>query len=123
MKTENKTASEILQKYGRAWFDEEAEMENETSHVEYIQALEAMEEYGNQRFSEGKKEAEWIDVKERLPEERGKSEFSDKVLIIDSNTNIDIARYDFGYKSWNKIFYAGEKVTHWMPLPKTPSKL
>lgn len=46
--SEIKTPEEVLDKYGRAWFSEEVEMEDEMSHVEYPKVIQAMGEYASQ---------------------------------------------------------------------------
>lgn len=70
---------------------------------------------------------EWIDVEERLPE------YGEKVLVIIDDTSksihpdrlIDI---DFtvsvahGVKKFDCEVNTSEKVTHWQPLPKNPTK-
>jgi hypothetical protein len=58
----------------------------------------------------------WTSIHKELPKEEGKSEFSKLVLVVDSANNHHLLRYDYGYNSWNKIFYAGEHITHWMEL-------
>lgn len=57
--------------------------------------------------------AEWISVRERLPEQYG------LFLIADDKGNMEVA-------SWTKQFgwFSGgnrvKRVTHWMPLPDPP---
>ena len=55
--------------------------------------------------------AEWISVKDRLPEE------AVDVLVFDNNGKITM---DFYYINgfYNETEYS--KATHWMPLPKPP---
>jgi len=61
----------------------------------------------------------WISVEERLPE-KDRSNFSELVITIDQHNNIRLLRYDFEFSAWNTKFYAGEKVSHWQPLPTAP---
>ena len=83
------------------------------------QALEAMELYAVE-YAKSLKEDKWISVEERLPK-LNHGGFSELVMCIDSSYNHHLLRYDFEFKSWNRVFYAGEKVTHWQELPALPS--
>ena len=54
--------------------------------------------------------AEWISVKDRMPDEMG------KVLVID-NGKVDINSWAGKYEGW---YYANKNITYWMPLPELP---
>lgn len=58
---------------------------------------------------------EWISVKNRLPENIGDylvtDGFACMVSVFRGN------EWDF----WNIKWWSSEQVTHWMPLPKSPS--
>lgn len=87
---------------------------SEGSKYTYAQIIKSMDEFASQ-------EREWIDVNERLPEEEEATEFSAQVLTVVSGRDIYIQRYDYEFKDWTKVLYAGAKVTHWMELPKLPT--
>ena len=110
MKTENKTASEILEQYLKFPVNVAVERDS-TMYVKNV--LLAMEEYGNQRFLEGRKEAEWIDVNERLPE-------IGRCIVNIDNGDILMASFDNENEFWNyqTIGNLTESVIRWMPSPK-----
>lgn len=65
---------------------------------------------------------EWIPVSERLPEH-----FGTFLVAIDeghgeNRVSVDAADFDPYEKAWKTFnyFYAGFKITHWMPLPEPP---
>lgn len=59
--------------------------------------------------------AEWISVKDRLPED-GKY-----VLVWEPNLNaIDFSRYDKASDYWIDHEYNAMFPSHWMPLPPPP---
>lgn len=69
--------------------------------------------------------AEWISVKDRLPElipSKGTRAYSDAVLVWTSGRKAMVAIWDgidflcamSFWEAW------GEEITHWMPLPKPP---
>ncbi len=63
--------------------------------------------------------AEWIDVKDRLPEHLK------SVLIFDSDKDMLVGFYSEKLNMWQSEFsdylYEDEcRVTHWMPLPEPP---
>lgn len=59
--------------------------------------------------------AEWISVKERLPEE-------DIVVIL--TDHIDVGTGWFNGKEWRTPFADIDeyRITHWMPLPEPPKE-
>lgn len=60
----------------------------------------------------------WISVKDRLPDDRGK-----QYLVYDMDEgDCAVARYYNDTGNWSFIddFWAGQWVTHWMPLPEPP---
>lgn len=56
--------------------------------------------------------AEWISVKDRLPEH------SNTVLCVTKNGRPFVCKYDHAWKHW--AVSGSVKVTHWMPLPEPP---
>lgn len=64
-----------------------------------------------------KRHGEWISVKDRLPEKKG------RYLICDHKGNIHILNHcnfyasPFGVSETNEWYFG---VTHWMPLPEPP---
>lgn len=63
--------------------------------------------------------SEWISVKDDLPDE-----FPYDVLVMGKNECdeyfYDIAFYDDG--EWKSLYWEGENITHWMPLPELPKE-
>lgn len=68
----------------------------------------------------------WIDVTFMTPEDilidSDKWVFTEKVLVLTSAGDIDIANRYWDDKRdtwrWNISPYIGERITHWIPLPK-----
>ena len=60
----------------------------------------------------GREKAEWISVKNGLPEKRGPY----LAYAVGEYSFIDVVVYYPHLKKWN----CGYEVTHWMPLPETP---
>ncbi len=59
----------------------------------------------------------WISVKDKLPENR-----QGKLILIDTG-HIFSGYYDGNSSEWVSLFINGIlnfRITHWMPLPKTP---
>ena len=69
------------------------------------------------------KQSEWINVKDRLPDETG---FYKVKIELGSMTKIITEREKVYFKSINghKRFMAGDwtAVTHWQPLPDAPER-
>jgi hypothetical protein len=71
---------------------------------------------------------EWTNVKDRLPTGKWSNSYhylSEEVLIANS-CSINIGFYDRNNETWYVDEPAKEewidKITHWMPLPKSPHK-
>ena len=84
-----------------------------TSDVKDI-AIQAMHDYASTRSME----SQWIDVKERLPENE------DTVLISNINTQslTTTAIHIDGKFFMLELQQIADEVTHWMPLPQPPTK-
>ena len=71
-------------------------------------------------------EENWINVKDKLPETDKKWHESDHCLIFDNTKIQTTAWYSSQSKEWCLSHYSCEtsviNVTHWMPLPKPPTK-
>ena len=125
MKTENKTAEErnlIRNILFSAYLTGQADMRNKieglprrtfSDWVNENNVLKSLEEYGNQRFLEGKKEAEWIDVNER-------PKYHIKQVLIKGfakpnsmESSVDICNWVDG-----KFLSTYHEITHYMLVPK-----
>lgn len=68
----------------------------------------------------------WIDIKDMKPEDilidANTWVFTEKVLVLTSDGDIDITNRFWDNKHekwrWNVSPYIGDRITHWMPLPK-----
>lgn len=62
--------------------------------------------------------AEWISVKERLPEN------GVKVLVYsaENKNDYEIGAYSDTYSGFFVRQFCYENITHWMPLPRTPKE-
>ena len=58
--------------------------------------------------------AEWISVKDRLPEDEK------SVLVITKNGKPWVAHYDLKWRGWRTS--GSTTITHWMPLPEPPKE-
>lgn len=69
----------------------------------------------------------WIDIKYMKPEDILIDEntwvYTKDVLVLTSDKDIEVTNRFWDNKRerwrWNVSPYIGEKITHWMPLPKT----
>lgn len=68
----------------------------------------------------------WISVNDRMPEECTSVLVCDAYRVCADEREPHIAYFDKGdwvsLAWWDYSQYAFPKVTHWMPLPKPPSK-
>lgn len=69
--------------------------------------------------------AEWISVKDRLPElisHNGTRAYSDAVFVFTTGKKVMAAVWDGTQFIFAKSFWEawGEEITHWMPLPEPP---
>ena len=62
--------------------------------------------------------AEWISVKDRLPEN------GVKVLVYsaENKNDYEIGAYSDTYRGFFVRTFCYENITHWMPLPRTPKE-
>ena len=65
--------------------------------------------------------AEWISVKERLPED-GKVLCVRKSEAFRGRRYVDILNVDHGYFMDGAFVVSDGNVTHWMPLPEPPKE-
>lgn len=79
--------------------------------------------------------AEWIDVKDRLPEgveNHGWGVYSARVLVVVNLSNFNfpepgiafarLCRYQLG-EAWSVEGWNGAEVSHWMPIPPVPTEV
>lgn len=62
-------------------------------------------------------ENKWISVKDELPKDDNQ-----KLLFTNEFGFYRVASYDLDFKEWVDLDDYPLDVTHWMPLPKPPTK-
>lgn len=111
-----KTAKEILANR----FNALPETLDEKAHCRISSALAAMEAYADQYRDK------WVSVADRLPEKDGDS--SIYCLVSTKHEGIVVRPYNEYHKCWDQedgddhfTESVGGNVTHWMPLPPSPT--
>lgn len=94
--------------------------------TQYMEDNVAMAFIEGARWADENQPSPWISTDDFLPKVINNGGYSDIVLVIDENSNIELAIYSFYRGAWIRAYGNDDiddsiiqnNITHWMKIPK-----